>query len=29
VMSEGLYELVALGARYVFAALMVLIVLRA
>ena len=28
-MSEGLYELVALGARYVFAALMVLIVLRA
>ena len=28
-MSTGLYELVALGARYVFAALMVLIVLRA
>ena len=28
-MSEGLYELVALGARYVFAALMVLIVLQA
>ena len=28
-MSQGLYELVALGARYVFAALMVLIVLRA
>ncbi len=28
-MPEGLYELVALGARYVFAALMVLIVLRA
>ena len=28
-MSVGLYELVALGARYVFAALMVLIVLRA
>ena len=28
-MSEGLYELVALGARYVFAGLMVLIVLRA
>ena len=28
-MSESLYELVALGARYVFAALMVLIVLRA
>ena len=28
-MSEDLYELVALGARYVFAGLMVLIVLRA
>ena len=28
-MPEGMYELVALGARYVFAALMVLIVLRA
>ena len=28
-MSRGLYELVALGARYAFAALMVLIVLRA
>ena len=28
-MSEGLYELIALAARYVFAALMVLIVLRA
>ena len=28
-MSQSLYELVALGARYVFAALMVLIVLRA
>ena len=28
-MSQNLYELIALGARYVFAALMVLIVLRA
>ena len=28
-MSQGLYELVALGARYVFAGLMLLIVLRA
>ena len=28
-MSQSLYEVVALGARYVFAGLMVLIVLRA